>query len=361
MTKFITIIVQVTSRCNLHCKYCYVRYSGINACSISIDNIDQLIENCSKEFESVEFCWHGGEPLLMGKEFYENIIDKQKEITRIIGTKFRNTIQTNGTLLSDELINFFKKNKFGIGISFDAPEAVNNITRPFKNGESSTPYVLYSADRIVAADLKFQPLCVITNKNIKKASEIFDFFKNAKAKSYSLLIEMSTDNYKIPSNNEVFELYRDTFEMWLDDNNPFESIQPIETFVKGLIGGKPQMCSFSESCLNKMITIHPDGGVAQCGSFVENKYILGNIYKKSLLKILQGNKCLDLKKVREAAYINNCRECEYGSICKGGCREAAYVNTKNYSSAYPYCEARKLTFEYIRDRLVQITSKAKLE
>ncbi|TRZ77359.1 radical SAM protein [bacterium] len=105
----VMIIVLVTSDCNLQCSYCYTRASRRNIESFDVNNIKTLIKNSSIGFDNVEFYWHGGEPLLVGKEFYTEVLRCQQEEKRERKIKFRNKLQTNGMLIDTAWMDFFRK------------------------------------------------------------------------------------------------------------------------------------------------------------------------------------------------------------------------------------------------------------
>jgi uncharacterized protein len=322
---------------------------------MSIDNLGAYIRNISFGFDDVRLCWHGGEPLLMGIDFYRAALDVQQKIKLINGTKFYNSIQTNGILLSDEWMSFFKENKFSVGVSFDAPPDVNASQRACSIGKLSDGYIFEISKLFKKYQLPFNVLCVVSKENVSRSREIFNFFDSIGVNSYSLLLMMKTSLEgcpDCPTNEELFDAYRTTFDMWLKGEHKFKAIDPIDTMVKSLLGTTmPGLCSFGNHCLIRMITITPDGNVVPCGSFVSNEYILGNIKNVPLLKILSDKQCRHFRQKREACITDNCRNCEFISICRGGCREVAYWHTGMYDSAYPYCEARKKTFGYIRERL----------
>lgn len=366
MKKVITVIVQTTSDCNLNCGYCYVRASRIihrSRDKVFLQNIEKVIHNCVFEYDRVKFDWHGGEPLLMGIDFYKDIVRAQKRLTNSYGVEFRNTIQTNGTLLTNDYLRFFADNNFTIGVSFDGSPEVSIKTRFNRTGINSQDFICDISERIKSAGFPLCMLCVVSKQNVTMGEEIFKFFLSLGVSSYSFLplMELPRVNYlKMPSNKELFELYKTTFELWLSPLNSFKTIEPITTIVQSLISGKtPDLCSFSSSCLRQMATITPEGNVVQCGSLIANELILGNIYESPLIKILSSQKSRNLRKIRTDAVKEYCVECEFVSICRGGCRESAYWYSGKYNGAYPFCEARKETFQYIKKRLETIFSKAR--
>lgn len=355
MKKTAVVIVQTSSECNLRCKYCYVRASEDRKIKMSIADVKKLIQNISLDFDRIRFVWHGGEPLLMGIDFYQEVVRVQEEISKNYKIEFRNGIQTNGLLLTDEWLSFFNKNRFSAGISFDAPPEVHAYQRANRTVEAAESDLRAIVEKFEKHNLSLNAICVISKLNVNGGEEIFNFFSDIGAVSYSLLLMMKTplpECPEAPTNQELTNLYKTTFELWLKGQHNFKSIEPIETMVRSLLGEEtPLSCSFASHCLERMITITPEGNVVPCGSFTSSEFILGNILKDPLLKILYNQQC-DKFRNQRSAYINeNCLNCEFISICRGGCREVAFWHSGEYGGEYPYCEARKETFTYMRKRL----------
>lgn len=359
MKSVITVICYVTTDCNLDCRSCYTRAVYPQSQRMIPGLIKKLIENCSMGFDSVEFCWHGGEPLLGGITFYEAVITAQREITRCNpNVKFINTIQSNLLLLNEEFLAFLKTNGFRIGSSFDAPPDVHLKNRPLASGKTATlGTYLDRFEKIKVASLPLGLLCVVTKDNVMRGEEIFRFFRSVGASTYSLLplIEVPRRGRpEPPSNKELFELYKTTFELWMKEGNCFSSIEPLDTMMKSLLGKRPQLCTFASSCLKRMISISPDGTVLPCGSL--RSFPLGNIFHEPLLAILRNHRTRGLRRVREKSTSRYCRGCKYLSVCRGGCRELAFWHSGHYDGNFPYCEARKKTFSYLEQRLSEIIS-----
>lgn len=364
MKKKMIVIVQTGSDCNLDCDYCYIKAStGGLKYKMPIEKINQLVKNCSFGFDEVKFCWHGGEPILAGFDFYKEVIRSQKEINKISKVEFRNVIQTNGLLLTDQWLDFFKENKFSVGISFDAPPEINRLQRANKEGISEV-YITDIANKLKQHKMPLNVLCVVSKLNVLKGKEIFDFFNDLGVNSYSLLLMMKTplaNCPEAPTNEDLSELYKTTFELWLKRKHGFRVVEPIETMVRSLLGEKmPRLCSFGNHCLERMITITPNGNIIPCGSFVSPEFILGDIYKNKLFGALFSQSCDKFRNQRATYIQKSCNGCEFISICRGGCREVAYWHTGEYAGKYPYCESRKETFSYIRNRLKEVMEKSKL-
>jgi len=351
MKRHITVIVMTSSMCNIDCGYCYMKASRKSISQIDPAEVPVLVRNCSIGFDEVEFCWHGGEPLLVGEEFYRRAIQTQQEISASCGTEFRNVMQTNGLLLNQEWVDLLKNANVSFGFSFDAPPEIHALHRG-DNGEA----VIAAWELARAAHLPIGAICVISKHNVSRAQEIFDFFSAHGMTSYSFLplrAVPARDLPPLPDNDELFGLFRDTFDLWSSRDNNIVSIEPLSTMVKALIDGRPQLCSFSASCPETMISIDQNGNVVPCCSLVEDEFVMGNIFADSMMNIL-GRKKAPLIKLREVAVTNSCIGCEYLPICNGGCRADAYWESGRYDGQYPYCEARKRTFTYIKGCLERL-------
>lgn len=354
MSSAITVVCYVTTDCNLNCRYCYTRATYLKPQKMPTRSVKSLITNCSRGFDSVEFCWHGGEPLLGGAAFYEAVIAAQREITRCNpNVTFINTIQSNLLLLDDELLDLLKSNEFRIGSTFEAPPEIHLRHRPLASGKTAVlETYLKKFEKIKAASLPLGLLCVVTKDNVERGEEIFHFFQSIGVSTYSLLplIEVPrVGRPDPPRNEELFGLYRTTFDLWMGEENGFVSIEPLDTMVKSLLGKRPQLCIFASSCLKRMISISPDGTVLPCGSL--RSFPLGNIFDEPLVTILRNRKTSELRRIRDTSAILHCHNCKYFSICRGGCRELAFWHSGHYDGDFPYCEARKKTFSYLEQYL----------
>ena len=135
----LSLIMKVVSTCNLACRYCDADiYSNRR---MSLDTLSQVITKALNYADYVEFIWHGGEPLLMGIQFHEKAVELQKRYKRE-GQTIVNTLQTNGTLISQEWVDFFKANDFHVGVSLDGAPEVQNANRIFRNGQGSFEQVM---------------------------------------------------------------------------------------------------------------------------------------------------------------------------------------------------------------------------
>ena len=175
--KKLSVIAKPTHDCNLRCKYCYIEKSAEDGI-MSEQLLAQSIEKVSKYADSSHWIWHGGEPLLMGLNFFIMVKDIQ-DFYRKIDKKFCNGIQSNGILVNEDIIEFIERTKdFYIGTSLDGPEEINNKTRVYGDGHGSFQDIMRGINLLKRRKLGGGAICVINANNVNYPVELYNFFKS---------------------------------------------------------------------------------------------------------------------------------------------------------------------------------------
>ncbi|HLD72200.1 MAG TPA: radical SAM protein [Candidatus Nanoarchaeia archaeon] len=366
----LTVIVKPTKRCNLSCKYCYEDTSRDNK---SMDNStlekvifevlaynDQAFGN-GKFVQETEFIWHGGEPLLMGKDFFQKIKSLQQEyLSGRTDHKVKNGVQSNLTLLTPELWTFLRDEDFVVGSSLDGSKEIHDRCRVYQNGEGSYKAVIEAIDYTRPTSRSFSPigvLVVLTKDKLDQISELYHFFKQqrinfdfgqlsvaGKAEENRSSLEVSAEEW----GKAIIEL----FDLWFyDTTEPSLYISELVKSAAGVLSGSISSCMFSGNCRQSYISINPNGEVYPCGRFgAEETFKLGNINAQSLAEIMQSptqNYLLS----RDIRTIEDCNGCEYKSLCNGGCFYNAYLATGDIFQKDPLCEGYKMVYKHISKRL----------
>tara|TARA_Y100000310_G_C20691377_1_gene822475 strand:+ start:2277 stop:3398 length:1122 start_codon:yes stop_codon:yes gene_type:complete len=357
--KGFTVIMKPTHSCNLACKYCYIEdgaEQGIMDKTTLKNSIEKIVHFNGGE-KGTHFIWHGGEPILMGVEFFENILSIQKNLGRKY--KVSNGIQTNGTLLNSDLLDFIEKNRdFYLGLSLDGPRELHNQTRVYKGGKGSFDDVMRGIDLIKGRTrIGGGVIAVITQINIDHFLELYSFFKdndiNFKANPLIRSGEANKNYNQIAiSPKQYGDFLINLFDIWFYDSEGDKiSVDPLEKIAGNLITGSPVGCNYSESCQNNFISIGPLGDVYPCGRFDGvQEFRYGNINHDSVENLLNvSSRKLLLQ--RSVETIEGCRPCEYKEICNAGCIHNAYmvngqVNEKDY-----YCTSYKMIFNHIKEAI----------
>ncbi len=358
--------MKVTSACTLRCNYCqYLSHlTGDNSNLVmSRDTMHKsILQLLSLPSKRITFIWHGGEPLLVGMNFYEDVISFQKQVQRE-GQKIRNNIQTNGTLLSQEWIGFLRENQFNIGISLDGPSKIHNYHRLYPSGNGSFNRVMKSANSLMANELAFGLLAVVTKEHACSAKEIYDFFVGHNFKTFDFLpcIEINKDEGKTTGSSitafEFADFMIQVFDLWMDDDDPKIHIRYFDNILNGLLGGKPTLCKFAGTC-SSFLTIDCNGDIYPCDSFVGYYELrFGNILTDDLQTVIESDKYKDFAGETKTIH-SECSECEWYQVCHGGCSYYRYMTRQDFSDENYFCKANKTIFRHIEERVKDIVHRA---
>src|SRR6266849_2454717 len=168
--------------CNLDCKYCFYLekeklYPGGHGWKMPDDVLEAYIRQYiqSQDSPEISFAWQGGEPTLLGVEFFRNVIALQQKYAG--GKKITNALQTNGTLLDDEWCEFFAKQQFLVGLSIDGPKQLHDKYRVDKNQQSTFDAVVRGIDFLKKHGCEFNTLTVVNRVNSQRPLEVYRFLK----------------------------------------------------------------------------------------------------------------------------------------------------------------------------------------
>ena len=357
----ITTIIKPTNNCNMVCGYCYDAKS--RPCQSKM-NMKTLMNSIKKpayfngKGRISPFLWHGGEPLLVGLGFFREVVRIQGELERE-GYLFDNAIQTNGTLINEEIADFFNEYKFSVSLSLDGPKELNDLTRLYRSGRnksrSTFSDVLKSIALLKSKGMNPDVIVTLTKQNIGDIVEIYEFLRankinskfNPLVKSGSAIEEYNT---LAISPIEYREAKLKLLDFWFNDENPVH-VRCLEEMFKGAITGNLfHECSFSESCQKEFISIGVQGDVYPCPEFDgEMQFLYGNINTNDLEEILSNPLRKNL--LKRAGRIKECQNCNNRTLCFGGCMRNAYAFTGDVMAKDPYCPAYKALFENITRKI----------
>lgn len=339
----------VGKACNLRCEYCF--YSGQDQSTI-VPISEQLFKKFFIEFFKIysnytgnlTFIWHGGEPLLLGLERFKKLIEIQKELNNC-KFKIKNALQTNGTLINREWINFFKKNNIGIGISYDGPGIYNQLRKTF-NGVNISERIEETIYLLNQYGFKFGIIITITKKNHDYIKDILDFLlKQFKVYSVGLNFYFNEKDTEFSlTNDDAYKVIRSAFEWWIKKSkteNVF-NIREIKDYIAGVYNKIGYSCKRNGTCGN-FITLHPDGLITACARLCDlPEAQFGNLNSSSLLDILNGEKRKNFLNLIDSSY-ENCIGCKYFLVCRNGC---SYHRILKIMGKYYFCESTKELYAF---------------
>lgn len=269
------------------------------------------------------------------------------EIQKKYKIKFKNKVQTNGSLINNEFADFFKRNNFVIGLSIDGPKNINDLTRFDKRNNSTFSNVMDNIKILKNYNIQFGVIATISKYNVKHPKEIYDFFKennlsfqfnpifySGNAKENFNFLAISPEEYT----NFLIELG----ETWLDDPNPITISVFDEIF--GFIlnnGNYDQLCCFSRDCHKNFLAIGPTGELYPCCLFQGyNTFSYGNILSISL-KDISNTFAWEIMNHRKESIDTKCSNCSIYKYCYGGCPFIAYIGQGTINDRDYYCNSYK--------------------
>jgi len=358
-----------SSKCNLKCKYCF--YHSISDARdikdygfMKIETLEEIIEKIKAYCNGGECTigFQGGEPLLSGIDFYKHLIDCVNKNNN--GTRIKLSIQTNGTLITEEWAKFLKENKFLVGVSLDGIKDIHNLNRVDSVGNDSYNKVIKGMKLLQKYEVDFNVLAVVTSALSKKIESCYKFFKKNNFKYLQFIpcldpleaVECVKEEYSLTSKEYAIFLIK-LFDLWYEDviNNEIVSIRYFDNILGLLLGHNYEACDMKGVCSCQHI-IESDGTVYPCDFYTYEKYSIGNILNESF-DDMHNKECTN-NFILESLDINvKCKECKFYSICRGGCKR----NRENKEDNLNFlCSAYYQFFEHSLDKFKYIASMSRL-
>ncbi|WP_304774224.1 anaerobic sulfatase maturase [uncultured Rikenella sp.] len=345
------MVKPVGATCNLDCTYCYYLDKARLAPKAHAAEVmsDELLERFVKQYIEanqvpvVSFCWHGGEPLLAGREFYRKAVEFQKMYR---GEKrIENSIQTNGTLLTDEWARFFAEEEFLVGVSIDGPREVHDANRRDRAGESTFDRVMGGIERLKEQGAEFNTLSAVGAASEGRGREIYRFLKGIGSRFMQFLpvvehvkrIEGWPREVIVePGNPEAHRaewsvgadaygrFLNDVFDEWVTGDVGSYFVQMFDATLAGWCGVRPGLCAFCETCGDALAVEH-NGDVYACDHFVYPEYRRGNIATGELRTMAGSGEQFRFGLEKRNALPTECLRCGYLHLCRGECPKHRFV------------------------------------
>jgi uncharacterized protein len=365
----------IGSVCNLNCTYCYYLEKG----KLYPDDplkwamSDRMLETFigqyiySSNLPAVLFTWHGGEPVMRGMDFFKNVIRLQQKYAN--GRKIDNSLQTNGTTLTDEWCRFFKDHNFLIGISIDGPEHCHDHYRKYPDGKTSFAKVMKGVELLKKINVEFNTLSVVNSYNARYPAEVYRFLKdigshymqftpivesidqNANPDSLQMLAPgsrgsgMITESTVDPVDYGNF-LIR-IFDEWVRKDVGEYFVVTLDCVLANWMRIQPPLCIYAETCGNAGV-VEFNGDVYSCDHYVFPEFKLGNIKEKSLLTFMNSDFQMRFGMDKKDKLPQYCLKCEFLDLCNGECPKNRIINTPDGEAGLNYlCKGFRMFYRYI--------------
>ncbi|WP_069658360.1 anaerobic sulfatase-maturation protein [Arcticibacter eurypsychrophilus] len=361
--------------CNLNCTYCYYLekekiYPGISSFKMT----EQTLEVFTRKYiheqpgPEVTFVWQGGEPSLLGLDYYKKALQFQQKYGS--GKRIHNSFQTNGALLNDEWCLFFKEHNFLIGISIDGPKVLHDKYRLDKGGHGTFSKVMEAIALLKKHQVEFNTLTVINNINSEYPLEVYRFLKQIGSQymQFIPIVEQVAEGV-LPegvvllspdyAGNTTLAPWSVSplkfgkflvaiFNEWVKRDVGQYFVQIFDATLANEAGVAPGICVFSERCGNALAIEH-NGDLYACDHYVYPEYKLGNIHSTSLKRVLLSDEQQLFGLNKYDSLPRQCKECDVYNYCKGECPKNRFlVSTTNEDGLNYLCEGYKLFFRHVK-------------
>jgi uncharacterized protein len=354
--------------CNLACGYCFYRdkarvFPGTAVHRMSFEVLEETVRQAMADGgRQVNFGWQGGEPTLMGLDFFRRAVEFQ---TRYAGGKrAANGLQTNGLLLDREWARFLRENGFLVGLSLDGPEDVHDRYRRTAGGRGTWKTVVAKARMLLEEGVMTNALAVVNDHSVRFPGEIYAFLKDLGLTHMQFIPCVETDpedpGRAAPFSvrgEELGEFLRAVFDLWMGDFRDgvaTTSVRFFDSVFHSYVGLPPPECTLLAECGGYLVVEH-NGDIYSCDFFVEEPWRLGNVMSGRLDHMLNSARQREFGR-RKAALPGKCRACRWLPLCRGGCPKDRMRDPRDAGLNH-FCRAYEMFFEHADPRLRELAEK----
>jgi len=357
---FNLMIKPAGSKCNLDCHYCYyldkAEIYGGREPVMTEELLERFIRTYIEvtEVDEVNFNWHGGEPLVSGLDFYRKAVELEKKYAG--EKKITNTLQTNGTLITEDIARFFADNDFLIGVSIDGPRDIHDKFRKDKGGAPSFDRVIRGIGYLNKAGAQYNLMTTLNKASAGHGLEIYQFLKGLG--SHFMQFMPVVEHVKYPSGKDgkpnrkarphivdpheegaspapwsinaldFGTILCDIFDYWVKRDVGQYFVNIFDCTLANWCNVLPGTCVYAETCGGNAIVEH-NGDLYPCDHFVYPQYRLGNIYETPLPELMEGESQLKFGLGKRNSLPRKCGRCEWLFACHGECPKHRFSRTES--------------------------------
>lgn len=372
------------SNCNLSCGYCfYLHKENLlqqpkNPCmsdTLLEEHIRQYIQ--AQTSNEVIFTWQGGEPTLMGLDFFRRVIELQQRYKKP-DQSIENDLQTNGILLNDDWCAFLKKHNFLIGLSVDGPPELHDVYRQSRGGQPTSAQVMRAVGLMHSHSISFNAMCVVNRLNSRRPLDVYRFLRNDVRPQVIQFIPglepadfrtvapghwpkdelppLGSPRAKPGSTNSMVtdwsvdpddwgHFLTKIWDSWFKRDYGKVFVDQFENIISQMFGYGAQKCVSAQIC-GKALAIEHNGDLYSCDHFVYPQYRLGNIFQTHQGDLAFSEEQKEFAFAKHLTLPNYCRRCTYLQLCWGECPKNRFVKSPEGEPGLNYlCSGLKLFYQ----------------
>ena len=367
------------SLCNLDCNYCYYLdkadiYGGREP-RMTIDMLEQVVREyiAANDVPEVTFNWHGGEPLVLGIDFYRKALEFEEKYAG--GKIIHNTIQTNGTLLNRDWTNLFRKHNFLVGISIDGPQDIHDRYRKDKGRNPTFDKVVRGIGLLYSGGVEFNTMSTVNKASEGRGLEVYQFLKSIGSHYMQFMPVLEHVKYPMDKKGKAVKGSRpyivdphepdaqiapwsvsdigfgrfmcDIFDYWVRNDVGRYYVNQFDATLANWYGAQPGTCVYAETCGGNSVIEH-NGDLYPCDHFVYPKYLLGNITSKSISEMMASDLQVKFGIDKRNSLPSKCRRCEWLFACHGECPKHRFSSTEaGETGLNALCAGYKIYYSHV--------------
>ncbi len=352
--------------CNLDCRYCYYLrkrelFPADDACRMPEDLLEDYIVQhiAAAPGDHVHFEWHGGEPTVLGLDYFRTIVRLQRQ-HQPKARRITNGLQTNGTLLDEAWARFLAAEGFFVGLSLDGPEDMHDRFRVTR-GQRPTHRQVVRAFRLLRQHgLRPDVLCVVHAANVGSPGTVYRFFKDLGVEflQFLPLVERAGNGVseRTARAEDVGEFLCAVFDEWVRHDIGRIVIQIIDEAARVTAGIPHALCIFRETCGDVPVVEHT-GDFFSCDHFVDPEHRVGNIRDTPLAALVDSRAQYRFGLAKRATLPRYCLECDVLGLCNGGCPKDRIARTPDGEPGLNYlCAGFRRFFRAVRPYLEELAA-----
>ena len=372
LNDFHVMLKPTGAACNLGCSYCFYQPKeslypdgAFRMDEALLENYIQQLLRSQESREVATVAWQGGEPTLMGLDFFRKSIEYVRKHQRP-GMKVLHTMQTNGVLLDRDWCEFFREHKFLIGLSVDGPRELHDAYRVDKGGHPTFDKIIRAANLMQRHGVEFNILTAVHAANADHPLQVYRFLRDklgAQFIQFIPVVERINDDGRtlLQQGNRVTtrsvrpeqwgRFLTGVFDEWVRRDVGRIFVQIFDSALASWAGAPQPLCIFGETC-GQALAVEHNGDIYSCDHFVEPAHLLGNIRKESLAQLAGSEKQRAFGNAKRDNLPSSCLSCEVRFACNGECPKNRFVDSGESQLNY-LCAGYKAFFQHI-DRPMEI-------
>jgi uncharacterized protein len=369
MPSFSLLIKPASADCNLRCEYCfYLKKSQLYPEDRMHRMSDEVLERVVSTYMATEqsvhsFGWQGGEPTLMGVEFFRKVTALQERYGRS-GTVVANGLQTNGLLIDDELAAHMGKYRFLVGCSLDGPAGIHDRYRRDLGGSASHERVLRGIECMRRHGVEFNILVLVSRSNVDSAREVYRYLvdNGFLYHQYIPCVEFDDKGKLLPfaiRSREWGEFLCELFDEWYPGDTRRVSIRHFDAVLQKMVDGRAVVCTMGDTCCHYFV-VEYNGDIYPCDFFVEPQLRLGNIMDTTWEALWESEGFRRFGALK-AGWDARCASCESLNLCMGDCLKHRWFGAHRPDSISWLCDGWRRFYSHTRDRFERLAQQIRLE